>query len=83
MANMANLLFMEPPWLGTGHSRSNRRKNLICDAKEGRGAFKARILPFKICWKSVVSKLVGEDSLTGFLFVYASKRGMLVRNVDV
>ncbi|WP_333567247.1 hypothetical protein [Sphingorhabdus sp.] len=32
---------------------------------------KAGYLPFKICWKSVVSKLVGEDSLTGFLFVYA------------
>ena len=58
--------------MGTGHGRSNQRKNLICDAKEGRGASKARILPFKICWKSVVSKLVGEDSLTGFLFVYAS-----------
>jgi hypothetical protein len=72
MPNKANLLFMKPPWLGTGHSRSNQRKNLICDAKEGRGAFKARILPFKFCWKSVVSKLVGEDSLTGFLFVYAS-----------
>jgi hypothetical protein len=72
MANMANLLFIEPPWLGAGHSGSNQRKNLICDAKEGRGASKVRILPFKICWKSVVSKLVGEDSLTGFLFVYAS-----------
>jgi hypothetical protein len=32
---------------------------------------KADYLPFKICWKSVISKLVGEDSLTGFLFVYA------------
>jgi hypothetical protein len=58
--------------LGAGHSRSNQRKNLICEAKAGIGASKARILPFIICWKSVVSKLVGEDSLTGFLFVYAS-----------
>jgi hypothetical protein len=58
--------------LGTGESRSNQRKNLICDAKVGKGASKARILPFIICWKSVVSKLVGEDSLTGFLFVYAA-----------
>jgi len=32
---------------------------------------KADYLPSKICWKSVISKLVGEDSLTGFLFVYA------------
>jgi hypothetical protein len=45
---------------------------LICEAKAGIGASKASILPFIICWKSVVSKLVGEDSLTGFLFVYAS-----------
>jgi hypothetical protein len=72
MPNMANLMFIEPPWLGTGHSRSNRRKSLICDVKGGKGASKARKLPFKICWKYVVSKLVGEDSLTGFLFVYAS-----------
>lgn len=34
------------------------------------------------CWKSFVSRLVGEDSLTGFLFVYASKEAV-VRNVDV
>ena len=33
---------------------------------------KAERLLFKICWKLVVSRLVGEDSLTGFLFVYAS-----------
>jgi octaprenyl-diphosphate synthase len=31
---------------------------------------KTATLSFKICWKSVVSRLVGEDSLTGFLFVY-------------
>ncbi len=37
----------------------------------GKGRRKAGNLPFKICWKSIVSKLVGEDSLTGFLFVYA------------
>jgi hypothetical protein len=32
---------------------------------------KAGGLPFNFCWKSIVSRLVGEDSLTGFLFVYA------------
>jgi hypothetical protein len=37
----------------------------------GKRAPKADSLPIKICWKSIVSKLVGEDSLTGFLFVYA------------
>jgi hypothetical protein len=28
-------------------------------------------VPFIICWKSIITKLVGEDSLTGYLFVYA------------
>jgi len=45
-------------------------------------AASSRRSAFHICWKSFVSKLVGEDSLTGFLFVYASN-GAVVRNVDV
>jgi len=38
----------------------------------GKRQSKAGKLSFNFCWKSVVSRLVGEDSLTGFLFVYAS-----------
>jgi hypothetical protein len=32
------------------------------------------IVRFKYIWKSIISRLVGEVSLTGFLFVYASLR---------
>jgi len=49
----------------------NRRNDLPFRKPVGKRTPKAASLPFKICWKSIVSKLVGEDSLTGFLFVYA------------
>jgi hypothetical protein len=49
----------------------NRRNDLPFGKPVGKRQRKADSLPFKICWKSIVSKLVGEDSLTGFLFVYA------------
>jgi hypothetical protein len=48
------------------------RNDLPFGKRIGMRQRKADSLPFKICWKSIVSKLVGEDSLTGFLFVYAS-----------
>ena len=49
----------------------NRRNDLPFGKGVGKRPPKADSLPFKIFWKSIVSKLVGEDSLTGFLFVYA------------
>jgi hypothetical protein len=47
------------------------RNDLLFGKRVGNQQRKTEILSFKICWKSIVSRLVGEDSLTGFLFVYA------------
>jgi hypothetical protein len=47
------------------------RNDLLFGKRVGKRHRKAETLSFNICWKSIVSKLVGEDSLTGFLFVYA------------
>jgi hypothetical protein len=47
------------------------RNNLPFAKSVGKSSSKACRVPFIICWKSIISKLVGEDSLTGFLFVYA------------
>jgi hypothetical protein len=47
------------------------RNDLPFAKSVGKHPTKARVVPFIICWKSIISKLVGEDSLTGFLFVYA------------
>jgi hypothetical protein len=47
------------------------RNDLPFENSVGKRRTKAFRVPFKICRKSIVSKLVGEDSLTGFLFVYA------------
>lgn len=46
------------------------RNDLLFGKRVGKCQHKTEILSFNICWKFVVSKLVGEDSLTGFLFVY-------------
>ena len=45
--------------------------DLLFGKPVGKRQRKVASLPFNFCWKSLVSKLVGEDSLTGFLFVYA------------
>jgi hypothetical protein len=47
------------------------RNDLLFGKRVGKSQRKTATLSFNICWKSIVSRLVGEDSLTGFLFVYA------------
>jgi hypothetical protein len=53
--------------------KTKTKKRLPLTDTTGNGAssgISARILFY---WKSIISKLVGEGSLTGFLFVYASQ----------
>lgn len=71
---MVNILLIGPktPAILDKSRSAGPRNDLQCSRLIGKRSVKAERLPLKICWKSVVSKLVGEDSLTGFLFVYAS-----------
>jgi hypothetical protein len=42
----------------------------------GKGAPNGLTASLIYYWKSIISKLVGEVSLTGFLFVYASNEAL-------
>ena len=55
----------------TANDVLNKRNDLPFGKPVGKCIHKADSMPFILCWKSIISKLVGEDSLTGFLFVYA------------
>jgi hypothetical protein len=55
-----------------GRRRKQRQGLLFLQYR--RNSVNADVIPAMFYWKSTVSKLVGEVSLTGFLFVFARKR---------